>query len=35
VTAVNEQARQLTMDGFLTVDGRIIYQMNRFTLECS
>ena len=33
VTAVDDARRRLTADGFLTVDGRIIYQMNDFTLE--
>ncbi|OWK42290.1 beta-ketoacyl synthase N-terminal-like domain-containing protein [Fimbriiglobus ruber] len=33
VTAVDESARRLTADGFLTVDGRIIYQMTGFTLQ--
>jgi acyl transferase domain-containing protein/3-hydroxymyristoyl/3-hydroxydecanoyl-(acyl carrier protein) dehydratase len=33
VTAVDETNRQLTANGFLTVDGRVIYQMADFTLE--
>ena len=33
VTAVDESAKRLTADGFLTVDGRVIYQMIGFTLE--
>ncbi|MCZ2340220.1 MAG: hypothetical protein LC104_00305 [Bacteroidales bacterium] len=33
ITEVDDIARRLTADGFLTVDGRIIYQMNRFTLN--
>ena len=33
VTAVDEAARRLTANGFLTVDGRVIYQMTDFTLE--
>jgi len=33
VTAVDEAKRALTADGFLTVDGRVIYQMQDFTLE--
>lgn len=33
VTAIDEANRRLTADGFLTVDGRIIYQMSRFTLN--
>ena len=28
-----KQHRQITADGFLVVDGRIIYQMSRFTLR--
>ena len=33
VTAVDDDARRLTANGFLTVDGRVIYQMTDFTLE--
>jgi 3-hydroxymyristoyl/3-hydroxydecanoyl-(acyl carrier protein) dehydratase len=33
VTAVDEAAKRLTANGFLTVDGRVIYQMTDFTLE--
>lgn len=33
VTAVDDHNRRLTANGFLTVDGRIIYQMTDFTLE--
>jgi acyl transferase domain-containing protein/3-hydroxymyristoyl/3-hydroxydecanoyl-(acyl carrier protein) dehydratase len=33
VTGVDEATRTLTADGFLTVDGRVIYQMQDFTLE--
>ncbi len=33
VTAVDEVQRRLTADGFLTIDGRVIYQMTGFTLE--
>ena len=33
VTAADETAKRLTADGFLTVDGRVIYQMIGFTLE--
>ena len=33
VTAADDAARRLTVDGFLTVDGRVIYQMSGFTLE--
>jgi len=33
VTAVDEAARKLTAGGFLTVDGRVIYQMTNFVLQ--
>ena len=33
VTAADDAARRLSFNGFLTVDGRIIYQMTNFTLE--
>jgi acyl transferase domain-containing protein/3-hydroxymyristoyl/3-hydroxydecanoyl-(acyl carrier protein) dehydratase len=33
VTAVDDHNRRLTADGFLTVDGRVIYQMTDFSLE--
>ena len=33
VKAVDEDNRRLIADGFLTVDGRVIYQMTDFTLE--
>jgi 3-hydroxymyristoyl/3-hydroxydecanoyl-(acyl carrier protein) dehydratase len=33
VKGVDEDNRRLTADGFLTVDGRVIYQMTDFTLE--
>jgi acyl transferase domain-containing protein/3-hydroxymyristoyl/3-hydroxydecanoyl-(acyl carrier protein) dehydratase len=33
VTASDDRARRMTADGFLTVDGRVIYQMTDFTLE--
>jgi acyl transferase domain-containing protein/3-hydroxymyristoyl/3-hydroxydecanoyl-(acyl carrier protein) dehydratase len=33
VTAVDAAARRLTANGFLTVDGRVIYQMTDFSLE--
>jgi 3-hydroxymyristoyl/3-hydroxydecanoyl-(acyl carrier protein) dehydratase len=33
VTDADPAARRLTADGFLTVDGRVIYQMTGFTLE--
>ncbi len=32
VTARDDRARQLTADGLLLVDGRVIYKMSRFTL---
>ena len=33
ITAVDEQNRTLTANGFLSVDGKLIYQMNDFTLK--
>lgn len=33
VTDVDDANRRLTADGFLTVDGRVIYQMQDFTLD--
>ena len=33
VTDADPTARRLTADGFLVVDGRVIYQMTGFTLE--
>jgi acyl transferase domain-containing protein/3-hydroxymyristoyl/3-hydroxydecanoyl-(acyl carrier protein) dehydratase len=33
ITAVDDDARLLTADGFLSVDGRVIYQMTDFTLQ--
>jgi 3-hydroxymyristoyl/3-hydroxydecanoyl-(acyl carrier protein) dehydratase len=33
VTAADDDNRRLTANGFLTVDGRVIYQMTDFTLE--
>ncbi len=33
VTAADEANRRLTANGFLTVDGRVIYQMTDFSLE--
>lgn len=33
VVAVDEANRRLTANGFLTVDGRVIYQMTDFTIE--
>ncbi|NTV48029.1 MAG: acyltransferase domain-containing protein [Geobacteraceae bacterium] len=32
ITAVDEERRILTADGFLAVDGKLIYQMNDFTV---
>ena len=33
VTKVDDTAKRLTAEGFLTVDGRIIYQMNEFSIK--
>jgi acyl transferase domain-containing protein/3-hydroxymyristoyl/3-hydroxydecanoyl-(acyl carrier protein) dehydratase len=33
VTARDDATRQLTADGFLEVDGRVIYKMNNFTIR--
>ncbi|WP_243371533.1 type I polyketide synthase [Geotalea sp. SG265] len=33
ITAVDDEKRTLTADGFLSVDGKIIYQMNDFTVR--
>ena len=33
ITEVDQQNRILTADGFLSVDGKLIYQMNDFTLK--
>ncbi|MCM2265701.1 MAG: type I polyketide synthase, partial [Desulfuromonadales bacterium] len=33
ITAVDDQQRTLTADGFLAVDGKLIYQMNDFTVR--
>jgi hypothetical protein len=33
VTAVDDDQRWLKADGFLDVDGRVIYQMSDFTLK--
>ncbi len=33
ITKVDEQERILTADGFLAVDGKLIYQMNDFTIS--
>jgi len=32
ITAVDQEKRILTADGFLAVDGKVIYQMNNFTV---
>lgn len=34
VTHVDDANRELTAEGFLSVDGRVIYQMKQFTLGC-
>lgn len=33
VTAIDQDSRRLTAEGYLTVDGRVIYQMKGFTLD--
>ena len=33
ITAVDDQQRLLTADGYLAVDGKLIYQMNDFTVR--
>ena len=33
ITGVDDSERLLTADGFLGVDGRLIYRMNDFTLQ--
>jgi len=33
VTAVDEEKQVITAAGFLTVDGKTIYQMNDFTVR--
>jgi len=33
VTSADDAGRRMTADGFLTVDGRVIYQMTGFSLE--
>jgi 3-hydroxymyristoyl/3-hydroxydecanoyl-(acyl carrier protein) dehydratase len=33
VTAADDDARRLSANGFLTVDGRVVYQLTDFTLE--
>lgn len=33
ITAVDDMTRTVTADGFLTVDGRVIYQMKCFQLR--
>ena len=32
ITAVDDQKRIVTADGFLSVDGKLIYQMNDFSV---
>jgi 3-hydroxymyristoyl/3-hydroxydecanoyl-(acyl carrier protein) dehydratase len=32
ITAADDRTRTLTADGFLSVDGKMIYQMNQFTI---
>ncbi|MBL7650157.1 MAG: hypothetical protein JNK74_28660, partial [Candidatus Hydrogenedentes bacterium] len=34
ITSVDDSKRLLHADGFLVVDGRVIYQMKRFSLRC-
>ena len=34
ITAVDEASRSLRADGLLQIDGRVIYQMQDFTLRC-
>ena len=31
---IDDTRRTLTAEGFLSVDGRVIYQMKQFTLGC-
>ena len=33
ITAVDEEKKMLTADGFLSVDGRVIYGMKHFTVQ--
>jgi hypothetical protein len=33
ITAVDQDKRTLTADGFLSVDGKVIYQMNDFSVR--
>ncbi|MCM0081525.1 type I polyketide synthase [Geomonas sp. Red32] len=33
ITKIDDQAKVMTADGFLSVDGRVIYQMNDFTVR--
>ena len=33
VTAADDARKRLTAAGYLTVDGRVIYKMDNFTLE--
>lgn len=34
ITGVDEATRTLRADGFLQVDGRLIYEMKDFSLRC-
>jgi hypothetical protein len=33
ITAIDDDAKQITANGFLSVDGKIIYQMKDFTIK--
>jgi hypothetical protein len=33
MTAIDDQKRLIKANGFLSVDGKIIYQLNNFTLK--
>ena len=33
ITAADQDTRTLTADGFLSVDGKVIYQMNDFSVK--
>jgi hypothetical protein len=34
IKEVDDAARELVAEGFLSVDGRVIYQMKDFSLRC-
>jgi hypothetical protein len=34
ISEIDDNRRTLTAEGYLTVDGRVIYQMKSFTLGC-